>query len=172
MGTPPLAAERKKNASPLVVGVGDMKVSDDPEEVIVTYALGSCIALILYDPVRKAAGMLHYMLPLSKANPEKAKTNPAMFADTGVPLLFKTMFHLGCRRENLVVKAAGGGTIKDEKGVFNIGKRNHTVLRKILWKNEILLSAEDVGGRKSRTVRLYVEDGLTVVSSREGEEEL
>ena len=71
-----------------------------------------------------------------------------------------------------MVKAAGGGTIKDEKGVFNIGNRNHTVLRKILWKNEILLAAEDVGGRKSRTVRIYVEDGLTLVSCQGREEEL
>ena len=162
----------RREARPLVVGVGDIKVSSDPEEVLVTYALGSCIALILYDPEKKAAGMLHYMLPLSKTSPEKAASNPAMFADTGIPLLFKEMFRLGCRKKHLVVKAAGGGTIKDEKGVFNIGNRNHTVLRKILWKNEILLAAEDVGGRKSRTVRIYVEDGLTLVSCQGREEEL
>ncbi len=172
MGEALRSANRKRKASPLVVGMADMAVSDNPEKVIVTYALGSCIALVLYDPVRKAAGMLHYMLPLSQTNPKKAKSNPAMFADTGVPLLFKKMFELGCRRENLVVKAAGGGSITDEKGVFNIGKRNHTVLKKILWKNDIHISAEDVGGKRSRTVHIYVKDGLTVVSSRGREEEL
>ncbi len=156
----------------LVVGVGDLKVSDDPGEVLVTYALGSCIGLCLYDPVRRVAGLLHYMLPLSKVNPKKAETNPAMFGDTGIPLLFKEMFDRGCRKKDLVVKAAGGGNIKDEKGVFNIGKRNQTVLRKILWKNDILLAAEDLGGRKSRTVRLFVEDGRMLVSSQGMEEPL
>ncbi len=162
----------RRSANQVVVGMGDLAVTDRTGDVLVTYALGSCIALCLYDPVRKAAGMIHYMLPLSKASPEKAKTRPAMFGDTGIPLLFKKMFHLGCRKEDLVVKAVGGGNIKDEKGIFNIGKRNITVLRKILWKNEILLAAEDVGGRKSRTVRLFVEDGLTLVSSQGEEVEL
>ena len=160
---------KKKTGGLVVVGMGDMKVSDNPEEVLVTYALGSCIALCLHDPVRRIAGLLHYMLPLSKVNPEKARANPAMFGDTGIPLLFKEMFKRGSRKEDLVVKAAGGGNIKDEKGIFNIGKRNHTVLRKILWKNDLLLSGEHVGGRISRTVRLFVEHGLTVVS-HQGEE--
>ncbi len=161
--------KRGSTGTLVVVGMGDMKVSSDPGEVLVTYALGSCIGLCLHDPVRRVAGLLHYMLPLSKVNPKKAKANPAMFGDTGIPLLFREMFKRGCRKEDLVVKVAGGGNIKDEKGIFNIGKRNHTVLRKILWKNDLLVAGEDVGGRKSRTVRLFVEHGLTVVSSHDGE---
>jgi len=156
----------------LVVGVADLQVSDDPGRVIVTYALGSCIALCLYDPERRVGGMIHYMLPMSSVSPEKADANPAMFADTGVPLLFQRMFDYGCGRDSLVVKVVGGGALNGDSDMFQIGKRNHTVLRKLLWKNRIMISAEDVGGSKSRTVRLFVADGRVVVSSHGQEEDL
>ncbi len=153
----------------LTVDISDMKLSAEPDDVIVTYALGSCIAVMVYDPVRVAAGMIHYMLPLSETSPEKAKTKPAMFADTGIPLLFQSMYKLGCRKQDLVVKVAGGGALYDDKGVFSIGKRNYTVLRKMFWKSSVIIAAEDVGGSKSRTARIYVGSGRCTVSSQ-GEE--
>ena len=73
----------------LVVGVGDGGVTRDAESVLVTYALGSCIAVMLYDPVVKVAGMVHFMLPESSASPEKSQARPWMFADTGIPLLLR-----------------------------------------------------------------------------------
>jgi chemotaxis protein CheD len=155
----------------VVVEVADLKVTDDPNGVLITYALGSCIAVCVHDPVLHLAGMIHYMLPVSKVSPEKAKIKPAMFADTGVPLLFRELYALGANKKNLVVKAVGGGSLYDDKGLFNIGKRNHTVLRKLLWKNNILIAAEDTGGRKSRTTRFFAQDGRVIVSSG-GEETL
>ncbi|MBN2799452.1 MAG: chemotaxis protein CheD [Deltaproteobacteria bacterium] len=155
--------------SQLVVGISDMKVSRTPGDVLVTYALGSCIAVILWDPVLRAGGMIHYMLPLSKTSPEKAELTPAMFADTGVPMLFRMMYAMGCKKEDLVVKVAGGGQLYDDSGAFQIGHRNYVVLRKIFWKNDILITAEDVGGPVSRTVRLSVDTGEVVIRSK-GEE--
>lgn len=149
----------------ITVDISDIKVSDDPDSVIVTYALGSCIAVILYDPVRRAGGMIHYMLPSAKTSPEKAQQNPAMFGDTGVPKLFNAMYDLGCRKESLVVKVAGGGALYDDKGMFNIGQRNYTVLRKLFWKNGIAIANEDVGGAKSRTAKLFVGDGRVIIRS-------
>jgi chemotaxis protein CheD len=156
----------------LTVDISDLKLSAEPDDVIVTYALGSCIAVMVYDPVRVAAGMIHYMLPLSETSPEKAKAKPAMFADTGIPLLFQSLYKLGCRKQDLVVKVAGGGALYDDKGVFSIGKRNYTVLRKMFWKSSILIAAEDVGGSKSRTARIYVESGRCTVSSQGEERDL
>lgn len=127
---------------------------------------------MLHDPGVRAAGMIHYMLPLSSTNPEKAQIRPAMFADTGVPLLFHAMYGLGCRKENLIVKVAGGGHLYDDQGLFEIGKRNYTILRRMLWKTNVLIAAEDVGGAKSRTVSLEVASGLCRVRSGEGEFEL
>ncbi len=156
----------------LTVDISDLKLSAEPDDVIVTYALGSCIAVMVYDPVRVAAGMIHYMLPLSETSPEKAKAKPAMFADTGIPLLFQSMYKLGCRKQDLVVKVAGGGALYDDKGVFSIGKRNYTVLRKMFWKAGVIITAEDVGGARSRTARLHVGSGRCTISSQGEEHEL
>jgi chemotaxis protein CheD len=153
----------------VTVDISDMKVSADPGDVIVTYALGSCIAVMLHDPVRVAAGMIHYMLPLSETAPEKAKANPAMFADTGVPALFHAMYALGSKKQDIVVKVAGGGALYDDNGLFRIGQRNYTVLRKIFWKAGVIIRAEDVGGARSRTARLHVASGRCTISSQ-GEE--
>ncbi len=173
-GTVPVdgGAQVSVQNSNLTVDISDMKVSEDPDAVITTYALGSCIAVIVHDPVRKAGGMIHYLLPLSHVSPGKAATNPAMFADTGIPLLFERMYGIGCKKSDLVVKVAGGGCLNDDKGLFNIGKRNYTVLRKMFWKNDIIIAAEDVGGSKSRTARLYVGTGRVVVRAQGQEVEL
>ncbi len=156
----------------VTVDIADYKVSADPDSVLVTYALGSCIGVMVWDPVRKAAGMIHYMLPTSDTSPEKAKIRPAMFADTGLPLLFHGLYALGCDKRNLIVKVAGGGTLHDESGRFAIGQRNYTILRKMFWKTGVVIAAEDVGGSKSRTVRLAVATGRCTISSRSSEVEL
>ena len=155
--------------SQITVDISDLRVSASPDDLIVTYALGSCIAVIVHDPKRKVGGMIHYMLPLSEIAPEKAKDKPAMFADTGIPELFRTMYGMGCDKKDLVVKVAGGGALYDDKGLFSIGKRNYTVLRKMFWKAGVMIAAEDVGGAKSRTARLWVGDGRCTIASQ-GEE--
>jgi chemotaxis protein CheD len=156
----------------ITVDISDIKVTDDPDSVIVTYALGSCIAVVVYDPIKVAGGMIHFMLPMSSTSPDKAREKPAMFADTGVPLLFTEMYRLGCDKKNLVVKVVGGGSLYDDNGMFNIGQRNYTVVRKLFWKNGVLIKAEDVGGAKSRTARLFVRSGKVVVRSQNEETEL
>ena len=150
----------------ITVGMGDLQVTTDPDSVLVTHALGSCIAVLVHDPVRQVGGMIHYMLPLSSITPEKGIERPAMFADTGVPLLFHRMYDCSCRKSDLVVRVVGGASIHDEMGTFEIGKRNYVVLRKLFWKSGVAISAEAVGGGVARTVRLFVGDGRTTV--REG----
>ncbi len=156
----------------VTVDISDLKVSAAADDLIVTHALGSCIAVMVYDPVRRAGGMIHYMLPLSGLSPERARVSPAMFADTGVPLLFQGLYQLGCERRNLVVKVTGGGTLLDERGLFAIGKRNYAALRKLLWKADVPIAAQDVGGARSRTARLYVGSGRCTVTSHGREVEL
>jgi len=143
----------------IVVGVGDMKVSNDPEDVLVTYSLSSCIGLAIYDPVAKVGGLLHYMLPESSLDGSKARKNPYMFGDTGIPLLFKEAYNLGAKKNRLKVIVVGGAQILDQKGFFNIGKRNHTLLRKMFWKNNVMIDYEEVGGTVNRTIRLEIESG-------------
>jgi chemotaxis protein CheD len=143
----------------VVVGVGDCRVTGDPESTLVTYALGSCIAVTIYDPVARVGGMLHFMLPESGLDRAKAQQRPFMFADTGIPLLFHSAYERGAVKQRLIVTAAGGAQLMDANGVFNIGKRNCLALRKILWKAGVMLRAEEVGGMASRTVRLEIGSG-------------
>lgn len=143
----------------VVVGMADCRVSGEPGDVLVTYALGSCIAVTAHDPVTRVGGMLHFMLPESAIDPDKARLNPWMFADTGIPLLFRTLCRLGALQRRLVVCAAGGAQVMDEQGIFNIGKRNALALRKLLWKSGAMLREEDLGGSVSRSVRLEIGSG-------------
>ena len=149
----------------IVVGISDMKVSNNPEEVLITYSLGSCLGVIIYDPVARVAGMLHSMLPLSKIDPHKATASPCMFVDSGIPLLFKQAYSLGAEKKNIIVKAVGCSSLLDEKGFFKIGERNFTVLRKLLWKNNILIEKQDIGGSMSRTVSINVGSGDVKIKS-------
>jgi len=149
----------------LTVGVADMQVTGDPETTLITYSLGSCIGVVIYDPVVRVGGLLHYMLPESKIDAEKARTNPWMFADTGIPLLFKGAYALGAEKRRIKVKVVGGSQILDTSGFFNIGKRNYTALRKIFWTNEVLVEAEDVGGSVNRTVFAEISSGKVWVKT-------
>jgi chemotaxis protein CheD len=147
------------------VGIGEVQVSADRAAVLVTHGLGSCVAVIAYDLRRRIGGMLHFQLPSSTLSPARAAEAPGTFADTGIPLLFERMYALGSRKEDIVVKAAGGGNFHEDNGTFDIGKRNHTMMRKIFWKAQVLVSAEDVGGCKSRTARLFLDTGQVTIQS-------
>src|SRR5260370_42250848 len=109
----------------LIVGIGDCKLSSDPDSYLVTYGLGSCIGITLYDPVTRVGAMLHYMLPDSTINAEKARHQPFMYADTGIPLLLEQAYRLGAEKFRLQLVAVGGAQLLDSNGFFNIGKRNH-----------------------------------------------
>ena len=81
----------------VVVGIAEMKVSSDPEDILVTHALGSCVGIVLHDPVAGVGGILHYMLPLSSLDPVKAAKNPFMFGDTGIPEFFQAVYRAGAK---------------------------------------------------------------------------
>jgi chemotaxis protein CheD len=145
--------------STLVVGVGDGQVTSNPEHTLVTYALGSCIAVVVHDPVAGVGGLLHFMLPESNIDLVKAEKNPHMFADTGIPTLFRNAYALGADKKRMKVGVFGGAQVMEDASMFNIGKRNHAALRKIFWKAGVFIHKEAVGGTTARTVRLEVGTG-------------
>ena len=156
----------------ITVDISDMKLTNNRDDILVTYSLGSCAGLTLYDPVAGVGGMIHCMLPLSKIDPEKAKLKPHMFVDTGVAAMLGELYAMGAQRQNIIAKVAGAGSPLGKEETFRIGQRNYTILRKFLWKNNILIDKEDVGGSKARTLFLYMEDGKTTVKSEGKEVEL
>jgi chemotaxis protein CheD len=143
----------------LVVSIADCKVSRDPADVLVTHALGSCIAVLVYDPVAMVAGLLHYTLPESSMDAVQASNRPFLFADTGIPLLLRGALQLGAVKSRLVVTAAGGARMLDPVGTFNIGQRNHLAMRCILANLGVPIHREAIGGTISRTVRIDVASG-------------
>jgi chemotaxis protein CheD len=113
------------------------------------------------------------MLPDCNLDRVRAEKNPYMFADSGIPQLFKEAYKLGAVKQRMVVKVVGGSQIMDDSGFFNIGKRNYMALRKIFWKNKVMINKEDIGGTVNRTISLQVGTGLTNLKvSGRGEFEL
>jgi len=156
----------------IIVGVADMKLSRDTNISIATYSLGSCIGVTIYDPKAYVGGILHYMLPNSFMNKEKAKIQPFMFADTGIPLLFKTAYQMGAKKCRIIVKIAGGSSIIDKRDFFGIGRKNHEAAEKIFYKNNVTITNKSVGGEISRTVYLNIASGDVVVKCSGGIEDI
>ncbi len=147
------------------IGIGEFLVSNNTEDILKTYALGSCVAVIIYDKVKRIAGMIHIALPDSKVNPKKAETRPGFFADTGMPALISEMKKKGATKQNIWIKLTGGSNIMDEEKTFDIGRRNTIAVKRLLWKNGLGVIKEDIGGNISRTVSVAVEDGEVLISN-------
>jgi len=155
-----------------VVGVGEYQTASDPRDVLVTYSLGSCLGVSAYDPRARVGGLLHFMLPDSRINPEKALAQPALFGDTGLTVFLNELFELGASCKTLRLKLAGGSKVLKQGEFFDIGRRNLLMAKKLLWKNNLPVLAEVTGGEVGRTLRLRMEDGRTFVKDAAGEHEL
>jgi len=154
----------------IIVGVADMIVSDNRNAVIVTYSLGSCLGIVAYDPVVRVGGLLHVMLPESKDEKGNNGFNPYKYVDSGVPLLFRESYKFSAKKNRMKIYVAGGAQILDDSGYFNIGKRNLAALRRIFWKNGVMIEKEHVGGNVARTVRVDIASGQVTVSMGRGKE--
>lgn len=145
--------------TPIVVGIGDCAVTTNPEAELITYALGSCIAVAAIDRTVPVAGLLHFMLPEAALDAQLARLHPHRFADTGIPRLLEQLLAAGAHKRRLLIALIGGAQTMEDPGLFQIGKRNYLAARKLLWKAGFLIAAEAVGGAVSRTVRLEVAGG-------------
>ncbi len=141
------------------VGIGEYAISENPADTLVTYALGPCLGVVAYDPVRSIAGLVHCQLPLSLDDPEQAKLRPARYVDSGVSLMLDQMQKRGSQLNSISICVAGGAQVTSSEGVFKIAQRNHTVFRKLMWKNGLVVAAEDVGGDRPRTMSIEVGTG-------------
>jgi chemotaxis protein CheD len=153
-------------ASPhLIIGVGDVAVSDDVQRVLSTYALGSCVGVVVYEPLLKVGGILHLMLPDSSISPAKAAAHPAMFADTGLPLLFRLLANFKARAPRLQVLIAGGANVILGHDPFCIGERNVRATVDFLARNGLALKHTEVGGSVNRTLHLQLDTGVVTVKT-------
>lgn len=151
------------------VGISEFAVSANADDVLTTIALGSCVAVCLFDPVAGVGGMLHFLLPDSKLNAERARTQPAAFADTGIATLFHAAYALGAQKKRCRVRLVGGAEIAAGGGagddMFQVGRRNVLAARAMLWRNGTLIDRELVGGTFARTISMALADGRVSVRS-------
>jgi chemotaxis protein CheD len=148
-----------------VVGIGEYKVTAEKDAVIKTFALGSCVAVIVYDKVRNIGGIIHIALPDSNVDKGKSENTPGYFADTGIPVFMEELKSIGAGRGNIWIKLAGDAKVMDPNSIFDIGKRNALAIKKELWKLNLGPQAEDLGGEFGRTVSLNISTGEVIVSS-------
>lgn len=151
----------------VILGVGDYGTSNTIGEEVKTFALGSCVSVILLDPKTRTVGMVHVALPDSSINKAKAAEKPGYFADTGIPALLVEMAKYGCDKKGkgMVVKLCGGANVMDTNDTFQIGKRNALAIKKVLWAYGMGAVSEDLGKNFSRTVTISVETGQVTLNS-------
>ncbi len=150
----------------LIVRVADLKVGG-PGDVLMTIGLGSCVAIVLYDPVAQVGGLAHVLLP-SPALSRRERQNPAKSPQTALPLLLEQMAARGASPRRITARIAGGASMfasLTAPGTINMGERNIVATRDALMTHSIPLVAEDVGADYGRTLRFQVADGQVDISS-------
>lgn len=156
----------------VVVGVGDVAVSNNANVNLSTFALGSCVGIIVYDKDVKVGGLIHIMLPDSTLSPDKAQKQPAMFADTGLPLMFRNLCGLRAERPRMKAFVAGGASVISGSDMFKIGERNILAVKKLVNALGIKVVKADVGGVNNRTIHLNVGTGEVTLKTPLGTSKL
>jgi len=154
----------------VVVGVGDMSASNNPAITLSTYALGSCVAVLLYDPASQAGALLHLMLPESKLSPEKALAQPAMFADTGLPMTLRSFQGVRGDLTRVRIFLAGGASVFCTNDTFKIGERNLRATTGLLSRYGLRAHHAAVGGTINRTVHLNLGTGAVTLKTPDATE--
>lgn len=152
----------------IVVGVADCRVVCGSTNTLITYALGSCVSISMFDPLTKTGGLLHFMLPDSVLDQAKATTFPLMFADTGIAALLHLFQRRDIPKTRLTVYLAGGAHVLDQSNFFEIGRRNCIAAKRNLEAKGMEITGEALGGTTIRTVSLDLSDGSVFVRENGG----
>jgi chemotaxis protein CheD len=152
------------------VDVGSLHASANPDHTLLTYALGSCIGLVIHDAKVRVGGLAHIQLPDSVGSNNRDAESVWAFADRAVPELLQRVYALGANKRNLKIVLIGGASVLDPENFFQIGRKNYLAVKKHLWRDGYIISAEAVGGTDWRTVRLEVGSGRVEVQTNKGRE--
>lgn len=148
----------------VTVGISDLSIVRSPD-ILVTYALGSCVGICLYDKVIKVAGLAHIMLPSSLVSSEDT-LNRMKYADTAIVDMVKRMSIFGARQGRITAKIAGGAQMfAANSAIYNIGERNTKAVVEILQGLAIPIIASDTGKNYGRTVYFNADTGEVQVKS-------
>ena len=149
------------------VRIGELIATRDPEEVLISVGLGSCIGLAMIDRARGIAGLAHVMLP---ASPNGAGPLPGRYANHAVPTLLERMVELGASRSAIEVGMAGGAQMFGGGSSIEVGKRNAEAVSSALGDLRLRIKASATGGEKGRTVKVLAAQGVMIVREVASEE--
>lgn len=150
-----------------ILGIGEYAITRSPQDALITYALGSCLAILIYCPQKHMAGMAHIALPERLSGGLKHQHKPAYFADEAVPLLLAPFeVQRGYRADKLQVHLIGGAVSRFEKDPFQVGQRNLEKVKALLRYHGLRYTAVDVGGHLSRTVEFDLGTTALVVKTQ------
>lgn len=157
--------KESQNGDEIIVGMGELAVSNQPSAVLTCLGIGSCVAICAFDPISRVGGMAHVVLPRGE---NAGATTPSKYANIAIPALLKEISRLGGDKSRLVIKVIGGARISAAPGfdgTFKIGEKNVEEVLTALSKEKLSASAMDIGGEKGRTVRMYLDTGKVIVQS-------
>jgi chemotaxis protein CheD len=149
----------------IIVRVADLRAGSN-QDVLVTIGLGSCVAVLLHDPVAKVGGLAHVLLPSTALG--RKDDSPAKFPQTAVPRLLELMAELGANTRRVTARLAGGASMfagLAAPGTIQMGERNTVACRQVLMHHGVPIAGQATGGDYGRTVKLWVADGRVEVSS-------
>lgn len=151
-----------------IIGIGEYSISSRGDDIIKTYALGSCVAVVVYNPLIKLLGMVHIALPDSSVCKDNRRVFlPGYFADIAVPMIFNKVFG-GYPSKNTKYKVSlyGGAYSRNSDDIFNIGIKNISRIQDILISNNIIFDNSNTGGFVSRTIEAYAISGDVIISEQ------
>jgi chemotaxis protein CheD len=146
-----------------VVGVAQWAV-ERGDVVLVTLALGSCVAVLLYDPVPRVGALMHLLLPSQQM--ARDRSNPGRFPETAMPRVLAELEAAGAHRDRLTAWLVGGASMfGPTAAAMGMGERNVAAARRVLAGAHIPVIGEDVLERYGRSVYFHLDDGRIEVRS-------
>jgi chemotaxis protein CheD len=155
---------------PVQVGISEFVVKGrESEDTLKSYGLGSCLAIVLYDPDSEIGGLAHVMLPDGDAA-DGADTQPGKYADTAIRAMLRRMVEKGAAYTSVEAKIAGGSDMFEfESFGDGVGNRNVDAAKEELEKLGVPIVGEDVGGKRGRTVEFDVSTGILNIRTADGD---
>ena len=148
------------------VGLAECAISRSPDDVLVAYGLGSCVGVVMVDPVTKLCGLLHAVLPRAGDGMDQAEFNPYKYVECGIENLIASLKIQGANPAKLIVRIVGGANMLMRSNLtqsFDIGTRNIEAAVTTLSRLKMPITVSEVGGHTGRTVRVYVADRRVTV---------
>ena len=168
-----MSSPQSANTNCHVVSIGNMDIPDAAGVDLSAYSVGSSGVIALFDETIPAGGILYYMLPDSSLSPERALTQPSIFADTGIDLFVDSFIkHYKSKKENIRVFLAGGATAQTDDDAFKIGEKNIERARAILKEKGLTITAEETGDPSNRTIRFQTATGTIFVRMNAASKEI